>query len=129
MNSTYDTDVLIVGAGPTGLTLAATLAAAGIDDSHRRRLPAGANTSRAAAVNARTLEVLEGSRRDEATGQGGHPRRDSPSETASHLMDHRLQRADDRLPVHASDPSERHRETAQRAAARARRDRTSGRRS
>ena len=25
MNSTYDTDVLIVGAGPTGLTLAASL--------------------------------------------------------------------------------------------------------
>ena len=29
MNSTYDTDVLIVGAGPTGLTLAASLVSTG----------------------------------------------------------------------------------------------------
>jgi len=54
-----DTDVLVVGAGPTGLTMAASLIA------HRARvvlvdkLPEGQNTSRAAAVNARTLEVLE----------------------------------------------------------------------
>ena len=54
----YDTDVLIVGAGPTGLTLAATLAARGVDAITVDGQPAGANTSRAAAVNARTLEVL-----------------------------------------------------------------------
>ena len=55
----YDTDVLIVGAGPTGLSLAATLAARRVDAITVDALPAGANTSRAAAVNARTLETLE----------------------------------------------------------------------
>ena len=54
-----DTDVLIVGAGPTGLALAAALQAQGVDALVVDRLAAGANTSRAAVVNARTLEVLE----------------------------------------------------------------------
>ncbi|MGH3557558.1 MAG: FAD-dependent oxidoreductase [Mycobacterium sp.] len=54
-----DTDVLVVGAGPTGLTLAASLLSRGVDATVVDRLAAGANTSRAAAVNARTLEVLE----------------------------------------------------------------------
>ncbi|MEE6175028.1 FAD-dependent monooxygenase [Mycobacterium sp. 050134] len=54
-----DTDVLVVGAGPTGLTLAASLIARGVRAVVVDELPAGANTSRAAAVNARTLEVLE----------------------------------------------------------------------
>jgi 2-polyprenyl-6-methoxyphenol hydroxylase-like FAD-dependent oxidoreductase len=56
----YDTDVLIVGAGPSGLTLAASLVKAGVATSVVDRQAAGANTSRAAVVNARTLEVLEG---------------------------------------------------------------------
>jgi 2-polyprenyl-6-methoxyphenol hydroxylase-like FAD-dependent oxidoreductase len=55
----FDTDVLIVGAGPTGLTLAASLAARRVDATVVDAQPAGANTSRAAAINARTLEVLE----------------------------------------------------------------------
>jgi 2-polyprenyl-6-methoxyphenol hydroxylase-like FAD-dependent oxidoreductase len=55
-----DTDVLVVGAGPTGLTLAASLLAQGFNAVIVDKLPAGQNTSRAAAVNARTLEVLEG---------------------------------------------------------------------
>jgi 2-polyprenyl-6-methoxyphenol hydroxylase-like FAD-dependent oxidoreductase len=55
----YDTDVLIVGAGPSGLTLAASLVKRGIATTIVDRQPAGANTSRAAVVNARTLEVLE----------------------------------------------------------------------
>ena len=59
MNSTYDTDVLVVGAGPTGLTLAASLVARGIATTVVDRQAAGANTSRAAVVNARSLEVLE----------------------------------------------------------------------
>ncbi|KAA2254064.1 FAD-dependent oxidoreductase [Solihabitans fulvus] len=53
------TDVVIVGAGPTGLTLAATLAGRGIDVVLLDRQAEGANTSRAAVVHARTLEVLE----------------------------------------------------------------------
>src|SRR5262245_489767 len=50
-------DVLIVGAGPTGLTLA--LIGRGMRVVLIDRLPEGANTSRAAVVHARTLEVLE----------------------------------------------------------------------
>ncbi|MCV7416931.1 FAD-dependent oxidoreductase [Mycolicibacterium litorale] len=54
-----DTDVLVVGAGPTGLTLACALADEGVAATVVDRQPAGANTSRAAVVNARSLEVLE----------------------------------------------------------------------
>jgi 2-polyprenyl-6-methoxyphenol hydroxylase-like FAD-dependent oxidoreductase len=54
-----DTDVLVVGAGPTGLTVAASLIAHGARVILVDKLPEGQNTSRAAAVNARTLEVLE----------------------------------------------------------------------
>jgi 2-polyprenyl-6-methoxyphenol hydroxylase-like FAD-dependent oxidoreductase len=59
MTSIYDTDVLVVGAGPTGLTLAASLIAKGIATTVVDRQAAGANTSRAAVVNAHSLEVLE----------------------------------------------------------------------
>ncbi|OBH90277.1 FAD-dependent oxidoreductase [Mycobacterium sp. E2989] len=54
-----DTDVLVVGAGPTGLTLAAALLRRGIGVTVVDKMADGAHTSRAAAVNARTLEVLE----------------------------------------------------------------------
>jgi 2-polyprenyl-6-methoxyphenol hydroxylase-like FAD-dependent oxidoreductase len=54
----YDTDVLVVGAGPSGLTLAASLVNKGVATIVVDRQAAGANTSRAAVVNARTLEVL-----------------------------------------------------------------------
>jgi 2-polyprenyl-6-methoxyphenol hydroxylase-like FAD-dependent oxidoreductase len=53
------TDVVIVGAGPTGLTLACVLAANKTSFVVLDRLAEGANTSRAAVVHARTLEVLE----------------------------------------------------------------------
>ncbi len=53
------TDVLVVGAGPTGLTLAAALVARHVRVTVVDRLSAGANTSRAAVVHARTLEALE----------------------------------------------------------------------
>jgi 2-polyprenyl-6-methoxyphenol hydroxylase-like FAD-dependent oxidoreductase len=51
--------VVIVGAGPTGLALGAELQRLGIPALILDRLEAGANTSRAAVVHARTLEVLE----------------------------------------------------------------------
>ncbi len=54
-----DTDVLVVGAGPTGLALGASLIASGIRTVLVDTLAEGQNTTRAAAVNARTLEVLE----------------------------------------------------------------------
>jgi 2-polyprenyl-6-methoxyphenol hydroxylase-like FAD-dependent oxidoreductase len=57
--STASTDVLIVGAGPTGLSLATALTTVGIQTTVVDREAAGANTSRAAVVHARTLEVLE----------------------------------------------------------------------
>jgi 2-polyprenyl-6-methoxyphenol hydroxylase-like FAD-dependent oxidoreductase len=55
----HQTDVLIVGAGPTGLALAAALRQKNIPVLVIDRLAEGANTSRAAVVHARTLEVLE----------------------------------------------------------------------
>ena len=54
-----DTDVLIVGAGPTGLTLAAALAVHGVRAIVIDRLSEGENTSRAAVVHSHTLEALE----------------------------------------------------------------------
>lgn len=52
-------DVVIVGAGPTGLALACDLWRRGSRPLVLDRLAAGANTSRAAVIHARTLEVLE----------------------------------------------------------------------
>lgn len=54
-----DTDVLIVGAGPTGLALAITLVRSGIKVQIVDKLLTGQNTSRAAVIHAHTLEVLE----------------------------------------------------------------------
>lgn len=53
------TDVVIVGAGPTGLSLACALAARGVAFVIVDRAAEGGHTSRAAVVHARTLEVLE----------------------------------------------------------------------
>ncbi|HEX3575972.1 MAG TPA: FAD-dependent monooxygenase [Rhodopila sp.] len=54
-----ETDVLIVGAGPSGLALAVCLARHGTNFVLVDRLTAPQANSRAAAVHARTLEVLE----------------------------------------------------------------------
>ena len=54
-----ETDVLIVGAGPTGLSLTITLQQAGIRHVLVDKLQEGHNTSRAAVIHAHTLEVLE----------------------------------------------------------------------
>jgi len=53
------TDVLIIGAGPTGLTLGAALTKRGMAATVVDAQAAGENTSRACAVASRTLEVLE----------------------------------------------------------------------
>ncbi|MFC4051530.1 FAD-dependent oxidoreductase [Actinomadura syzygii] len=65
------TDVLVVGAGPVGLALAAALTSRGVDVVLVDRQAEGANTSRAAVVHARTLEVLEAvGVTDELVGRG-----------------------------------------------------------
>ncbi|MFE3986906.1 FAD-dependent oxidoreductase [Nocardia tengchongensis] len=51
--------VVIVGAGPAGMTAGIVLADAGVNVVLLDRLAEGANTSRAVVVHARTLEVLE----------------------------------------------------------------------
>ncbi len=57
--SSVEVDLLIVGAGPSGLALAAELKRLGVSALIVDKQPAGANTSRACVVHARTLEVLE----------------------------------------------------------------------
>jgi 2-polyprenyl-6-methoxyphenol hydroxylase-like FAD-dependent oxidoreductase len=52
-------DVLIVGAGPTGLALATMLARSGVAAVIVDKLARGQNTSRAAVIHAHTLEVLD----------------------------------------------------------------------
>ena len=51
--------VVVVGAGPTGLLLAGDLAAAGVDTVVLERRGTTSNLTRAFAVHARTLEVLD----------------------------------------------------------------------
>lgn len=51
--------ILVVGAGPSGLALAAELKRRGVNAVIIDQYPAGANTSRACVVHARTMEVLE----------------------------------------------------------------------
>lgn len=53
------TDVLIVGAGPTGLALATALQQAGVDHLLVDALERAQNTSRAGVVHPHTLEMLE----------------------------------------------------------------------
>lgn len=54
-----ETQVLIVGAGPTGLALAATLQKGGVDHLVVDALDGAQNTSRAAVIHAHTLEKLQ----------------------------------------------------------------------
>ncbi|GAB7181883.1 FAD-dependent monooxygenase [Kitasatospora sp. Ki12] len=56
---TSETDVLIVGAGPTGLLLAGDLAAAGVGVTVLEKRAAESNLTRAFAVHARSLELLD----------------------------------------------------------------------
>jgi 2-polyprenyl-6-methoxyphenol hydroxylase-like FAD-dependent oxidoreductase len=57
MNDTRDTDVLIVGAGPTGLVLALWLTRLGVRVRIIDKTAEPGTTSRALAVQARTLEL------------------------------------------------------------------------
>jgi len=54
-----ETEVLVVGAGPTGLALATALRRGGVAPIVVDRLATGHNTSRAAVIHAHTLDVLE----------------------------------------------------------------------
>lgn len=54
-----EADVVIVGAGPTGLALAIALQQAGIDHLLIERLEVGSGTSRAAVLHAQTLDTLD----------------------------------------------------------------------
>ncbi|RVD10209.1 MAG: pentachlorophenol monooxygenase [Mesorhizobium sp.] len=53
------TEVLVIGAGPTGLALSIALHQAGVDHVVVDRLAEGLNTSRAGVIHAQTLETLE----------------------------------------------------------------------
>jgi 2-polyprenyl-6-methoxyphenol hydroxylase-like FAD-dependent oxidoreductase len=55
-----ETDVLVVGAGPTGLMLACELALAGVRVRVLERRTEEPNITRAFAVHARTLELMDG---------------------------------------------------------------------
>ena len=54
-----DVDVLVVGAGPTGLTLACDLARRGVDHRVVERAPQANRASKAKTVQPRALEVLD----------------------------------------------------------------------
>jgi 2-polyprenyl-6-methoxyphenol hydroxylase-like FAD-dependent oxidoreductase len=68
-----DVDVLVVGAGPTGLSLAAQVHAHGASVRLVDRAPDRAHESRALAVQPRTLEVLAGSGVAEQLVRRGNP--------------------------------------------------------
>ncbi|MEU4037313.1 FAD-dependent oxidoreductase [Streptomyces collinus] len=53
------TDVIVVGAGPTGLTLACELALAGVDTVVLERLPHRIRQTKGGAIQPRTQELLE----------------------------------------------------------------------
>jgi 2-polyprenyl-6-methoxyphenol hydroxylase-like FAD-dependent oxidoreductase len=56
----FDTDVIVVGAGPTGMLLAGDLASAGVGVTVLERRPhETSNITRAFGVHARTLELLD----------------------------------------------------------------------
>jgi 2-polyprenyl-6-methoxyphenol hydroxylase-like FAD-dependent oxidoreductase len=75
MTATFpsDTQVLVVGAGPTGLTLAAQLLARGIPTRIIDKGAGPVTQSRALGIHARTLEMLDGMGLAEPFVEQGHP--------------------------------------------------------
>ncbi|WP_312178561.1 FAD-dependent monooxygenase [Arthrobacter sp.] len=71
----YDVDVLIVGAGPTGLALAAQLASYGTSFRIIDRRQAPSTQSRALAVQPRTLEALRPFGISDTMARSGNPAR------------------------------------------------------
>src|SRR6185437_16591734 len=59
VRNTRNTDVAVVGAGPTGLMLACELAMRGVRVELRERRSDAPSITRAFAVHARTLELLD----------------------------------------------------------------------
>jgi len=55
----YTTEVMIIGAGPTGMALSIVLHQAGVDHVLIDRLEQGLQSSRAGVIHAQTLETLE----------------------------------------------------------------------
>jgi 2-polyprenyl-6-methoxyphenol hydroxylase-like FAD-dependent oxidoreductase len=62
MNHDADADVIVVGAGPTGLALASELALVGVRVRVLDRRDQESNITRAFAVHARTMELLDARR-------------------------------------------------------------------
>ncbi|EFH82683.1 FAD-dependent monooxygenase [Ktedonobacter racemifer] len=57
--NTYDIEVLVVGAGPTGMVMASELKRHGMQCRIIDRLPQPSHTSKALSIHARTLELFE----------------------------------------------------------------------
>ena len=96
------TEIAVVAPALTGLTTAVTLAAAGVDYVIVDMLAEGANTSRAAVVRARTLEVLDELGAAEGVDRPRHSdqpvRRSRPPPPTAHPY---VRRTAHPLPVHA----------------------------
>lgn len=91
-----DTDVAVVGAGPTGLMLAAELALAGVRCTVLERRRETPNLTRAFALHARALELLDGRGLAEELIARGNPLRRPRTEYMGELD---LSELDTRFPM------------------------------
>src|SRR5215472_5267210 len=98
--------ILIAGAEPSGLALAGELKRRGVNCVIVDQQPAGANTSRACVVHARTMEVLEplGVTRDLLAGRKGSDLSHSRSRSAA--SHYRFFGRSECLPVYVDDSAE-----------------------